>query len=429
MNFLQAMEYIHSTHRFGSVLGLSNMEDLMKRLGDPQKQLKFVHVAGTNGKGSAVSFLTSILIEAGYKTGMYTSPFMHRFNERIQVNKCEIENEEIAELTSIIKQKTDEMVSEGKSHPTEFELVTAMAFLYFARHKCDIVVLEVGLGGRLDATNIIEKPLLSVITTISFDHMDVLGDTLSKIAYEKAGIIKENIDVVVYPQEKEAIDVIKAECKSKNAKLTEADFSEIVSHNSPDSFNPEGQIFSFMGFDNLKICLLGEHQQKNASLALLCALILKERGFLITEESIRTGLCKARWQGRFEMVNFKPIVIIDGAHNLQGVEELSKNLCKYFKNDKINFIMGVLKDKDYQSMINYTLPIAKTYMTITPSNPRALNSEELCCQIRQMGGDATAFKSIQEVCNYAVENMKNEVICVFGSLYFLGEIRWFFGLS
>jgi dihydrofolate synthase/folylpolyglutamate synthase len=255
MNYDEAMEYIHGTLKFGSKLGLHNIGMLLKLMGDPQKKLKFVHVAGTNGKGSTTAFISSILMEAGYRTGIYTSPFIQRFTERIRIGNDEISQEELADIATFVKTNVDKMLNMGENHPTEFELVTAIAFEYYCRQGCDIVVLEVGLGGRFDSTNIIDTPELAVITTISYDHMDKLGNTLPEIAFEKAGIIKPGGDVVLYGQSNEVEQVIEKACFERGATLYKSDFSDLVQH----EFNIDGQIFSCGNYDKLKITLLGNH--------------------------------------------------------------------------------------------------------------------------------------------------------------------------
>ena len=357
MNYDEALEYIHGTLKFGVKLGLKNMERLLDFMGNPHKKLKYVHVAGTNGKGSTVAFISSVLIEAGYKVGIYTSPYIERFTERIKINHSEISESDLARITGFVKDKVDLMVAKGENHPTEFEIVTAIAFQYFYENVCDVVVLEVGLGGRYDSTNIIDSSLVSVITTISYDHMDKLGDTLSKIAFEKAGIIKENGHVIMYPQTEEVKKVIERVCTEKNSVLEIVDFSRI----NLLKYGVDGQVFDFGEYKALEISLLGEHQARNAAVAVSACKVLTGKGLSISEYAIRKGLANARWPGRLEVVCKKPLFLLEGAHNPQGVHMLCKALCGYFPDRRKIFIMGVLKDKDYTAMVKEIAPIASQF--------------------------------------------------------------------
>ena len=341
MNYDEALEYIHGTLKFGSKLGLHNIGALLGLMGEPHKKLKFVHIAGTNGKGSTSAYISSILTEAGYRTGLFTSPFIQRFTERIRIGDDEISQVELAEITSFVKSCVDRMIAMGESHPTEFEIVTAIALEYFYREKCDIVVLEVGLGGRFDSTNIIDTPEVAVIATINYDHTDRLGSTLAEIAFEKAGIIKPGGDVVIYGQDREVEKVFENACAERGAKLTRADFSGIVVHD----FGIDGQIFSFERHDRLRIKLLGRHQTRNAALALKAAEVLREKGFSISDAALKRGLENTRWPGRLEVLSRDPVVLIDGAHNPEAAAVLKNTLDVYFPGRPVTFIMGVLMDK------------------------------------------------------------------------------------
>ncbi len=426
MEYNEALEYIHGTYKFGIKLGLENIKSLLKLMGDPQKKLKFVHIAGTNGKGSTVAFISSILTEAGLKTGIYTSPFINRYNERIKINSKNISDCELAYLTATVKEKVDEMLADGGSHPTEFEIGTAIALKYFADNNCDIVVLEVGMGGRFDSTNIIEEALVSVITTISFDHMQWLGSTLPEIAFEKAGIIKEKGTVVLYPQRREVEEVFEAVCTEKEAHLVKVDFSKLCTL----KFDIQGRTFNFENHKELKIKLLGEHQAKNAVVALKAVEILHNKGYNITEDAIKKGLLKAVWPGRFEVVNEKPVVIIDGAHNREGAKVLADTLKNYFPNKKITFIIGVLKDKEYIQIIEAVIPAAKRFVTVTPNNKRALASKELANIISTYCKNVQDSDTIVNAIDKCLgEAGPDDIICVFGSLYYIGEVRKYFGLE
>ncbi|HOM02249.1 MAG TPA: folylpolyglutamate synthase/dihydrofolate synthase family protein [Acetivibrio sp.] len=421
MNYEQALEYIHGTYKFGIKLGLDNIRKLLELMGNPHKKLKYVHVAGTNGKGSTVAFISSILKESGYKVGIYTSPYIERFTERIRVGNDEISKEDLARITGFVKEKVELMVLRGSNHPTEFEIVTAVAFQYFYEKACDIVVLEVGLGGRFDSTNIIDAPLAAVITTISYDHMAQLGNTLDKIAFEKAGIIKKGTDVVLYPQSQEADRVFEDVCRKKDACLHKVSFESL----EIKSFFIEGQEFDYGRFKSLKIGLLGEHQVKNAVVALKTSLILAKKGLSkICESSIRKGLANAKWPGRLEILKKEPIFLIDGAHNAEGAQTLSKFLKTYFPYKKIVFIIGILGDKDYGKMIEECAPLAEHVIAVTPNSDRALPAEILAQSLEGYCKNVYISDAIVNAVDKSFEiTPKDGLICAFGSLYYIGEVR------
>lgn len=425
MNYEEAIEYIHGTLKFGSKLGLHNIGTLLKLMGDPQKKLKFVHVAGTNGKGSTTAFISSILMESGYRTGIYTSPFIQRFTERIRIGNDEISQEELADITAFIKANIDKMLDMGENHPTEFELVTAIAFEYYYRKGCDIVVLEVGLGGRFDSTNIIDTPELAVITTISYDHTDRLGKTLSEIAFEKAGIIKPGGDVVIYGQSREVEQVFEEACAERGANLYKADFSDLVLH----EFSIDGQILSFDGYKKLKIGLLGRHQTHNAAVAVKAAGLLKRKGYKISEDILRSGLLNTKWPGRLEVLSRNPVVIIDGAHNPEGATVLRKALDEYFPGRPVTFIMGVLSDKDYMTMMKAVLPGCKRLFAVTTDSPKALPAAELAKSAKIYCKNVQISDTIESAVSTCLNiALPDEIICAFGSLYYIGAVRGVFGL-
>lgn len=425
MNYKEAMDYIHGTLKFGSKLGLHNIGTLLGLMGDPHKKLKYIHVAGTNGKGSTVAFISSILKASGYKVGIYTSPYIQRFTERIRINEEEISDAELARLTGLVKCKVDEMVARGENHPTEFEIVTTIAFQHYLEKGCDVVVLEVGLGGRFDSTNIIDTPDLAVITTISYDHMDRLGDTLEKIAFEKAGIIKNGGDVVVYEQSPEADAVFQRACDEREAMLCRADFSSLELL----EYDINGQIFNFEGYKKLEISLLGEHQTKNAALSIKGAELLKSKGYSITEASIRLGLKNARWPGRFELLKRDPALLIDAAHNSECAIVLKKALNKYFPGKRFTYILGVLMDKDYMAMMDAVLPGCHRVITVTPNSTRALPARDLAVAARAYCKNVHVSDTIEEAIKLSLQNAtSDDVICAFGSLYYIGEVREVFGL-
>ncbi len=420
MHYEAALEYLHGTLKFGSIFGLDRITKLLDLMGNPHKKLKFIHIAGTNGKGSTTAFISSILIESGYRTGMFTSPYIQRFTERIKVNNSEISKGELAELIVQIKESITQMVSEGFEHPTEFEIITAAAMEYFYIKNCDFVVLEVGLGGIVDSTNVIDMPEASVITTISMDHMDRLGDTLGEIAYHKAGIIKQNGSVVLYPQEQEAEQVIEKISHEKNAQIHKVDFSTL----SQKSFSLEGQIFDYKQYRNVKIGLLGDHQMKNAAVAIDTCEILCNKGFAISHRNILDGLENTTWPGRLEIINKNPLIMIDGAHNLEGGQALNVALDKYFTQKKMIFIVGFLRDKDFNGIMDMLSSKADTIITVTPNNDRAVPSAELAEVLKLHSNHVIDGLSIENGLNIAVGLADREsVICAFGSLYMIGEIR------
>ena len=420
MTIKQAIAYIHSTSWLGSQLGLFRMVELLEQLGNPEKQLKFIHVAGTNGKGSTCVMLSSILTAAGYKTGLYTSPYIQRFNERIQIDGTSISDEDLIAVTQQVKVHADEMTDP----PTEFELVTVIGLLHFAQQGCDLVVLEVGLGGRLDATNVIPVPEVAVITPIGLDHTAELGGTLEKIAAEKAGIIKPAGWVILAPQEPEVEQVIVSTCMDRQAVLKQVDICDAV----PESSDLDGQWFTYQNELRLHLPLLGAHQLQNAATALKTTTCLREAGWLIPDSAIAAGLEAVRWPGRFELLHKHPTVIVDGAHNPQGVQTLVDALSAYFPDKKITFVMGVMADKDYRSMIALTAPLAERYITVMPSNTRVLDSYELSVAIQESCDKVTLCGHPLQGLRTALEQVSDEeVVCVFGSLYMIGEIRNYFG--
>lgn len=416
MNATEAIEYIHSVCWKGSVMGLERTQNLLKLMGNPEKKLKFVHIAGTNGKGSTAAMTASILQKAGYRTGLYTSPYIYRFHERMQVNGEEISDEELAAVTEYVKPLAESM----EEHPTEFELVSCIAFEYFRRKNCDIVVLEVGMGGAMDSTNVIEVPEVAVITNIGLDHTEYLGDTVEKIAETKAGIFKENGDAVIYRSTPSVEAVLENICAQRSVKLKKADFDGLVLH----SHSLEGQIFDCGRRKNLHLPLLGSHQLKNAAVVLGIIDTLIEKGWHITEENIRDGLRDTRWPGRFDVVGHDPLFIIDGGHNPQCFEALIKNIQDYLPGRKIIALTGVLADKDYADMYKPVLPYVEQFVCITPPNPRKLDAEQLAAYLQQVGAAASPCESIEEGVRTAVRLAgKDGVVLCFGSLYTIGSVR------
>lgn len=425
MNYEQALEYIHGTYKFGSKLGLENTKYLLNLLGNPHKDLKVIHVAGTNGKGSVSAYIHTVLKEAGYRVGLYISPYLEEFTERMSINGEDISRERLAEVTEIVKGKVEQMVKDGKNHPTEFEVVTSIAFCYYAQENVDFLVLEVGLGGRLDSTNVVTDPLVSVITPIGYDHMEYLGDTLKEIAYEKGGIIKENGFVLAYPQEKEVMEVLESLSEKKNSKLFVMDFDELTIHQS----NIEEQIFSanVLGkpYDDVKIKLAGIHQIYNACTALgVIEVLRKYRDINISDEAVMRGLYNTRWPGRFEVLRKDPLIIIDGAHNLHGADSLRRNMETLLKNYKITFVVGMLLDKDVKAVLEDLIPLANKVIATRPDNPRAMKAVDLAEKLKVFGKETYFYEDIKEAIKMAMEITKQDEAIIFaGSLYMIGEVR------
>lgn len=420
MTYEEALSYIHSICWKGSKLGLDRTRELLGKLDDPQKELKFIHIAGTNGKGSTAAMLSSILEEAGYRVGLYTSPFINRFNERMQVNHQPIPDEELAALTEYVRPHADAMADS----PTEFELITALAMVWFARQKCDIVVLEVGMGGELDSTNIIDVPEAAVIAAMGLDHVKELGPTMADIARAKAGIIKEGGRVVSYGGNPEADEVIAAVCRARNASLCQPDFSAIV----PGDFSLEGQTFSYKGWRGLRIPLVGAYQMNNAAVVLETVEVLRQRGWTVSDEAVRQGLADTRWPARFEVLRRDPVFIVDGGHNPHGIRATAESLRRLFPGRKITFVTGVMADKDVEHILGLIVPLAEQFFTVRPDNPRAMDAGELAARIEAMGAKATACASVRDGVDRAIQaEGPHGVACALGSLYMSGEVRSCFG--
>ena len=416
MNAEQAIAYIHSVCWKGSIPGLGRTQELLEKMGNPEKKLKFVHIAGTNGKGSTAAMTASILSKAGYRTGLYTSPYIYRFHERIQVDGVEISDEDLTEITEYVKPLADSMAQS----PTEFELVCCIAFEYFYRKKCDIVVLEVGMGGAWDATNVIEVPEVAVITNIGLDHTEYLGDTVEKIAETKSGIFKPHGHAVVYRSTPSVEAVYERVCAERDVSLRKADFDGLVLK----AHTLEGQVFDCGNRKNLVLPLLGDHQLHNASVVLSIADTLIGEGWKISEQNIYDGIRDVRWPGRFDIVCRKPLFIIDGGHNPQCIEALVKNIRDYLAGKKVIALTGVLADKDYADMYKPVMPLVDRFVCITPPNPRKLEAEQLARYLRQAGAQAQASESILDGVKKAMDLAGEDgVVLCFGSLYSIGGIR------
>ena len=426
MRYEDAITYIEECNLLGSVPGLDSIRNLTGALGNPQDGLKFIHVAGTNGKGSVSSFIGTVLQCSGYKVGRYISPTIYTYRERFQVNGRMIGKKGLGEEMAIIKEACDALVLDGKPHPTSFEIETALAFHYFLKKQCDMVVLETGMGGTLDATNIIENPLLCVLTSISMDHMQYLGETLTDIAGNKCGIIKEGCTVVSSLQDEEAELVIKKVCEEKEAKLIFADafLAEYISLGKKGSPSLEKQAFIFEG-KQYEISLLGKYQIENAVIAIKALEELRAMGYeKITDAKVKKGLYDTEWKGRFTLLASKPYFVVDGAHNVAAAKKLVRSMQFYFTNRKIVYIMGMFRDKEYEKVIQITAPLASQIITVaTPGNPRALPAVELAYAVSKVNPHVTSADSLEEAVemSYLFAD-KESVIIGFGSLSFLGEL-------
>lgn len=419
MNYAEARVYLDEISKYGSVLGLESMRELLDRLGNPQDELKFIHISGTNGKGSVLAYLSTVLSGAGYRTGRYISPTLFSYRERIQVDQEYIEKDALARHVTHVAQAVEDMKAAGLASPTAFEIETALAFLYFREKRCDIVTLETGLGGLLDATNVIRTPVLEVIASISMDHMDCLGDTLDKIARQKAGIIKPHTTVVSAAQQPEAARVIEETCREKGCTLRTVDPGQL----RDIRYGYEGQSFSYRGWEHVEISLAGSYQIQNAALALEAVEALRELGYPLSEQQVRKGMLRTVWRGRFTLLRRDPVVIMDGAHNPGAARELRESLERCFPGKKLHYIMGMFKDKDFRTVIQLTAPLAEDIITVeTPNNPRALPALELKKAVEAVNPRTQAAGSIEQAVKLSLERAdKKDVIVIFGSLSFLGE--------
>lgn len=424
MNHIEAINYINDKNKFGSRLGLDSISKLLDLLGNPQDKLNIIHVAGTNGKGSTSSYLTFCMLEAGYDVGLFTSPFLERFNERIKINDKDIANEDLGRITALVKKAVDKMLAEGLDHPTTFEIVTAIAFVYFEENNLDYVVLEVGLGGRYDSTNVIKNSLASIITTIGIDHIEQLGDSLGEIAYQKAGIIKDKGLVVSYPQEEEVKKVIEDITREKNGELYFSDESFIDILDENDSGNSFNYKYKDTSIKNIRTSMVGEYQIYNSALAITTLLILRDKGLIkIKDEEIVKGIFKTRWNGRLEVLKRNPTILIDGAHNVQSVDQLRKALELF---DYENLILGlaILGDKDVDHILELLIPMADKVIVTEVDMPRKLEAENLKKKVEKYRKDLYIEKEIGKAVDKSLSLAQDKDLIVFGgSLYLIGEVR------
>ena len=431
MNYKEAIEFVEQANQYSGEMGLDAIKGLLEELGNPHRKLKYVHVGGTNGKGSVCTYISSVLVASGYKVGRYISPVIKDYKEKIQtvfLSDGKIESVYVSEKTLIkhiekIRNACERIRQKGKQYPSAFEIETVLGFLVFLEEACDLVVLEVGMGGRLDATNVIEESECTVLASISMDHKEYLGETLGEIAKEKSGIVKNSGLVVAYDyyawsKEQGVKDTISMEvekqCKEKHATATFADFAEI----HKEQHNIDGIWFDYKGWKDLYTPLLGENQVKNAVVALEALFLLQKKGWNITEAAVYEGLKQAKWQGRFEIIKKSPYYVLDGAHNVDAAKSLAKSIDIYFKNKKRLFIMGMLADKDYRGVLEQVGSYADRIITITPDNPRALPAEQLLVEANAYCKQVEVGKNVNAALERAREIEKEyDVVFIFGSLY------------
>ncbi len=424
MTYSECIHYLEEDVGFASVPGLERIQNLCDRLGNPEKTLSVIHVAGTNGKGSAVSMLSCILQEAGFTVGTYTSPHLERYNERFTINGTEISDADFAREISLMRHISEKMQKENLSPPTLFEIITGAAFHYFAEKKVDILILEVGLGGKFDATNIIAAPLLSLIMSISIDHVDFLGNSITEIAAEKSGIIKKNCPVVLYSQDELVYNIMWTKAQTLSAPLYCPKQAEVMLLHQSLS----GSVFSvktdLIDVKNLELPLLGNHQINNCIAVLEACAVLRMKGFSLSDESIRCGLKKTRWAGRMEICGKSPLILLDGAHNIDGILQLSYAMDTYFENKKVTLILGVLGDKEYKKMMDNILPHAEIVILTEPLSERRMDAISLAHSISGHDGSVYVEKEIGPAFEKALSvTTADGIILCCGSLYMIGAMR------
>ena len=419
MNREEVISFIDNSKKFGSKLELERIKKLCELLGNPQDRLKFIHIAGTNGKGSTSLYIHNILVDAGYKTGLYTSPFIYEFNERIQINGTPISDDKLAEIMSIVAAKVKIMTEEGYEHPTEFELITAAAFLYFETEKCNAVVLEVGLGGTYDATNVIKTSILSVITSISLDHTDYLGDTVSEVAENKCGIIKEGVPVLSYMyQPVDALNIIKMSAEKNHSHLTVAAEESL----EINRMSLGGSDFKYQG-ECYHTSLIGKYQIYNAITAISAVGLLNDAGFAVSLENVKNGLSQAKWPARFEILSTNPTVIADGSHNADGMRAFV-DTAKAVLSDKPICVFGMLKDKDYDYCLKKLSEITDTVIVTEVDNPRRETAENLAKTAKKYIKSVYLEKENQNAVKKAQELAGDDgTVIALGSLYMMKNIK------
>ncbi len=412
----EAIDYITSKKTVETAPGLHRIRILMEALGNPQRRYPCVHVAGTNGKGSACAMAESILRAAGYRTGLDTSPHLLRFNERIQINGVPVSDECLARATELVRDAAEAM-EEG---PNWSEIITAVTLTAFALEKVDVAVLEVGLGGEFDPTNVIDTPAAAMIMNIGYDHMELLGGTLEEIASAKAGIIKPDGDVVIYRGEPGVEAVFRQAAARCGARLHKADFDSI----RPVSESIDGQVFDACGYEGLTLPLAGPHQKRNAAVVIGAMEVLRAKGWHIAPQDIRRGLAGVVWPARFEVISRDPVFILDGGHNPQCLDAADDALRRLLPGKRVVFLVGMLRDKDVEQMVDRLRTVSDQYVTITPVSNRAMEAEELTKLIRARGGDAVTGGEIARGIELARRRAgRDGVVCCIGSLYLAGTVR------
>lgn len=419
------IDRIHEFNRFGMVLGLDRMEELLRRLGNPQDDLKVIHVAGTNGKGSVSKYLEEGLAACGYKMGLYTSPYIDTFNERIRYDGADISDEDLEYYGQKVVSATEAMVADGLDSPTEFEVVTAIAFLYFADRQADITILEVGLGGIGDSTNVVKSPLASVITSISYDHMAQLGSSLAEIAVNKAGIIKTGCPVIANVPQRDAAKIIARKAYAMGSRLYDiSGIRAAVSDETPFSQKVSMELYE-KSYSDVEISMVGRHQAENLKTALATLEILRKSGAVkLDREALYEGLKRARQPGRFEVISEDPLVIIDGAHNEAGAQALQETMAQHFAGKKILLVAGILADKEIDSIVKFLTKITDHIIVTEPDNPRKLAAEKLAEHVAEFGAAAEVVSDVEAAVHRAKELADGyDVILFAGSLYLIGDVR------
>ncbi len=419
------IDRIHEFNRFGMVLGLDRMEELLRRLGNPQDDLKVIHVAGTNGKGSVSKYLEEGLSACGYKMGLYTSPYIETFNERIRYDGADISDEDLEYYGQKVVSAAEAMVADGLDSPTEFEVVTAIAFLYFAGRQADITILEVGLGGIGDSTNVVKSPLASVITSISYDHMAQLGSSLAEIAVNKAGIIKTGCPVIANVPQRDAAKIIARKAYAMGSRLYDiSGIRAAVSDETPFSQKVSMELYE-KSYSDVEISMVGRHQAENLKTALATLEILRKSGAVkLDREALYEGLKRARQPGRFEVISEDPLVIIDGAHNEAGAQALQETMAQHFAGKKILLVAGILADKEIDSIVKFLTKITDHIIVTEPDNPRKLAAEKLAEHVADFGVAAEVVSDVEAAVHRAKELADDyDVILFAGSLYLIGDVR------
>ncbi len=437
--YLEALHWIHGLSRFGIKPGLERMEAMLERLDNPHRQINFVHIAGTNGKGSTAAILASIFGAAGYRIGLYTSPYILSFTNRMAINGCDIDHDEMTDLVDLIRPVVDQVTADERyGQPTEFEVVTTLAFTYFARREVDLVILEVGLGGRLDATNVV-TPLLSIITNVDLEHTEVLGDTVEAVAFEKAGIIKRGVPVLTASDDQKVLAVIKNRAFELGAPLycLFAPCAEEMEKISKPVFNPRiitdrGQSFDYRGFKrnyrDLFIPLRGRYQVCNAATALAAVELMESKEFKVDEEAVRRGLSETFWPGRLEMLKDSPKLVMDGAHNPAAIRQVVQAVPEYFSFKRLILVFGIMADKDATAMMSAIFPLADRVILTRASIPRAADPvflldtalERLCYDREKVGVIENIGAALNEALN---EAGPEDMVLVTGSFYAVSDAR------